>query len=99
MIQEESTEVTGTEELIQIIMRQTTYTHEESKKKLIEMDYDPILVIKDFMGIKPKDSKPQTTHVKSLNQEIYKQIRYKLDESMKQYREKQESKEKNPNVL
>jgi len=82
----------ATDELIQIIMRQTTYTEEEAGEKLAELGYDPILVIKDFMGIKPKEQKPEI--IKSVNQEIYKQIRYKLDESMRQYTEKQNQKEK-----
>ena len=82
------------EELIEIIMRQTTYTEEEAAKKLAEMEYDPILVIKDFMGIKPKETHPKTTTAKSLNQEIYKQIRYKMDESMRQYTEKKDREEK-----
>lgn len=81
-----------TQELIKIIMRQTTYSEEEAERKLIEHNYDAILVIKDFMGIKPKEQKPET--IKSVNQEIYKQIRYKLDESMRQYTEKQNQKEK-----
>jgi DNA-binding ferritin-like protein len=86
----------ATEELIQIIMRQTTYTEEEAGEKLAELGYDPISVIRDFMGIKPKEQKQET--IKSVNQEIYKQIRYKLDESMRQYTEKQNQKENGKDV-
>jgi hypothetical protein len=62
-------------ELIQIIMRQTDYTEEVAREKLIENKYDTILVIKKYMGL--DDKKPET--IKSVNQEIYKQLRYKLN--------------------
>ena len=67
---------------IQTIMAQTTYTEEEAQQKLELFGGDPIKVIKDFMGIKEKPTK-----IKSVNQEIFKQIRYKLDESMRTYAE------------
>ena len=41
-------------------------------------------VLKDYMGIPEK----KETKIKSVNQEIFKQIRLKLDTSMKEYREK-----------
>lgn len=67
---------------INMIMAQTTYTEEEATQKLEMFGGDPIKVIKDFMGIKEKPTK-----IKSINQEIYKQLRYKLDESMKTYQQ------------
>jgi uncharacterized protein YllA (UPF0747 family) len=73
------------DELVNSIITQTTYTKKEAEEKLIECDYDYIKVIKNFMGIK-KEINEKT--INSLNQEIYKQIRYKLDSSMKEYREK-----------
>jgi hypothetical protein len=69
------------QELIQIILRQTDYTEEIAKEKLIENNGDHILVIKKYMGLDDKKQEP----VKSLNQEIYKQLRYKLDSSMREY--------------
>jgi hypothetical protein len=68
---------------IDMIMSQTTYTNEEAQQKLDMFGGDPIKVIKDFMGIKEKP-----TQIKSVNQEIFKQIRYKLDESMRNYNQK-----------
>lgn len=65
---------------VNMIMSQTTYTEEEAQQKLEMFGGDPIRVIKDFMGIKEKP-----IQIKSVNQEIFKQIRYKLDESMKIY--------------
>ena len=58
---------------INIIIRQTNYTKEEARSKLIELN-DPILVIKDYMN--PNFSKKnKEKEIKSLNQEIYSQIR------------------------
>ena len=57
-----------------MILRQTNYTEIEAEEKLSIFNEDPILVIKDFLGIKEKRVKP----ILSLNQEIYKQLRYKL---------------------
>ena len=74
------------DEKIQIIMRQTDYNFETSKEKLIENDYDHLKVIKNYFGIVDKKS----TLVKSTNQEIYRQIRSKLDESMREYNERKE---------
>ena len=68
---------------VDIIMRQTTYTNDECLEYLTQLNGDHINVIKQFLGIKPKQSS-----IKSVNQEIYKQIRYKLDSSMKEYNNK-----------
>ena len=68
---------------VDLIMRQTAYSREQALEYLKEFDGDYINVIKQFMGIKPKP-----TTIKSLNQEIYKQIRTKLDTSMKEYNAK-----------
>jgi hypothetical protein len=73
-------------ENIYIIMRQTDYNFEKAKEKLIEQNYDHLKVIKDFLGVKEK--KP--TVLNSKNQEIYRQIRHKLDSSMREYNERKE---------
>ena len=44
-------------------------------------------VLKDYMGI-PEKKTDSGTKIKSINQEIYKQIRHTLDSSMREYREK-----------
>ena len=83
-----------TEELdnkIQIIMRQTNYTYEESKQKLQDYQYNEIKVLKSFMGILEKKKTP----IKSINQEIYRQIRYRLDASMSEYNKKKECEQQN----
>lgn len=70
---------------IKHIMTQTNYSEEEAKSKLQEFSNDFMMVLKDYMGI---PIQKQTNGVKSVNQEIYKQIRYNLDQTMKDYREK-----------
>lgn len=71
-------------EMIQKIIRQTDYTEKKALQKLEEFNYDYILVLKDYFGIPiQKEEK-----IKSVNQEIYKQIRYKLNNSLKEYNEK-----------
>jgi hypothetical protein len=75
---------------IDIILRQTDYTEIEAREKLILYNYDHIKVIKSFFGIQEKKEKSIT----SVNQEIYKQIRFKLDATMREYnkfKEKQQT--------
>ena len=69
---------------LQIVLSQTNYTEEEAINKLKLYNCDYMKVIREYMGI--PDKKPQK--VKSVNQEIFKQIRTTLDCSMKEYREK-----------
>jgi hypothetical protein len=71
------------EEYIQIIIRQTSYNYEQSKSKLLEFNFDYEEVIKDFMGIKKKDTVCNTS-----NQQRYKMIRQSMDKQMKNYHEK-----------
>lgn len=66
---------------VQIILRQTDYTEENAKEKLIEYNNDPMKVIRAYLGIAEKKA-PQVT---SVNQEIYKQLRYRLDGAMRDY--------------
>lgn len=77
-------------EKINMIMRQTDYDYDTSYSKLTDAHYDHIKVIKAYLGITEKKAPAQKTT--SINQEIYKQIRHKLDDSMKSYNHKQEEK-------
>jgi hypothetical protein len=73
-----------TEELvkkIQLILRQTDYNEEIARDKLEEFKYDELKVIRAYLGLPDKKEAP----IKSVNQEIYKQMRYKLDENMRDY--------------
>ena len=60
---------------VQIILRQTDYPEDKAREKLKEYNYDYILVIKAFLGITEKKALP----IKSVNQEIYKQLRQQLN--------------------
>jgi len=74
-------------EKIQKIIRQTDYNEEEAKEKLIENGFDEILTIKAYLGITEK----KISQVTSVNQEIYKQLRYKLDNNMRDYKTRVEN--------
>jgi len=73
------------EQDVKKILSHTNYSEEEATKKLKLFNYDYMKVIRDYMGI---SEKKQQNKVKSINQEIYRQLRIKLDNSMKEYREK-----------
>jgi hypothetical protein len=77
------------DEKISVIMRQTDYDEMIANAKLIEYNYDHIKVIKTYLGITEKKA---PVAQKSVNQEIYKQLRHKLDSSMKGYLQSQEEK-------
>jgi gas vesicle protein len=73
------------EKYIKHIMSQTNYDEETARAKLQEFNGDFMQVLKDYMGIPVKKD---TNKISSVNQEIYKQIRHSLDQTMKDYREK-----------
>jgi hypothetical protein len=66
---------------IQKVLRQTDYTYEEAREKLKQHNFDELATIRAYFGIPEK----KTQEVKSINQEIYKQLRKKLDSNMKDY--------------
>jgi len=72
-------------ECITKVMSQTNYDEATAKLKLSEFGFSVTRVLRDYMGIPDVKIVPK---IKSVNQEIYKQIRYTLDSSMKVYREK-----------
>jgi hypothetical protein len=74
------------DEKVQIILRQTDYTKEIAIEKLKENNFDELKVIRLYFGIAEKNNKP----MKTINQEIYKQIRYRLDSNMRDYHERVE---------
>lgn len=80
------------DEKIQMVLRQTDYTADQAKQKLEAFDYNEINVIKDYMGIDIKKQESNNKQSSSINQQIYKQIRTKLDGSMREYREKKNEK-------
>jgi len=72
------------EDKVQVILRQTDYNEEQAREKLKEYGFDEIATIKAYLGITEKKA-PQ---IKSVNQEIYKQLRSKLDSNMRNYQER-----------
>tara|TARA_Y100000389_G_C17184452_1_gene375661 strand:+ start:175 stop:462 length:288 start_codon:yes stop_codon:yes gene_type:complete len=79
-------------ELVEIVMRQTDYSKEESVLKLQENEYDPLKVIRSFMNpenkVFYKETVPTTT-----NQMMYREIRTMLDTANANYRKKKELEE------
>lgn len=73
------------EKHLKTVMSQTNYTEEIAREKLKLFNCDYMRVIRDYMGIPEKKEEKK---VKSVNQEIFRQIRTKLDGSMKEYRDK-----------
>jgi len=69
------------EELISIIQGQTDYSKLEAREKLIEFNMDHIKVIKKYLNIPEK----KESQIKSIQQEMYKQMRLKLDDSIKEF--------------
>jgi hypothetical protein len=75
-------DIAKVQEKIDMIKRQTDCTDDvEIFQKLIEMEDDHIRVIKFYLGITTAPNKTK----KTVNQEIYAQIRHKMDISMKKY--------------
>tara|TARA_B100001094_G_C17584088_1_gene508791 strand:- start:163 stop:399 length:237 start_codon:yes stop_codon:yes gene_type:complete len=61
------------DKLITTIITQTEYSREFAIEKLKEFKYDYMAVIRDYLGTNKKATKP-----KSLNQQIYREIRHHL---------------------
>jgi hypothetical protein len=79
------------EDLVERIMRQTDYTKEQCLEKIEQHKMNEINIIREYMGI-PLEKTKQNKSV-SLNQEIYRQIRYKMNTSMDEYNKKKENEE------
>jgi len=69
--------------IIQSIIDKTNYSREEAGQKFAEANGDYKKVLRDFLISPPK---------KSINQQIYTQMRLRLDESMRDYNERKENK-------
>lgn len=87
MISTRIQEITDDEirKLCDIVHRQTDYTISQIMDKLIEYDYNHIDIIKDYMGVVV--TKPYK--IESIQQEIYKQMRLKLDAATKGFNDDQ----------
>ena len=75
-------------EKIAIISRQIDICEIEIGEKLKEFEMDHIKTIKFFLNIPEKPTEP----IKSIQKEMYKQMRLKLDDSVREFNLKQEQK-------
>ena len=83
---EQKTIETENEKFIHIVCSQTNYNKAEAFNKLCENNFDYVKVIRDY--IKTNEKEQNINKVKSINQEIYKQIRHNLDHSSLQYQKR-----------
>lgn len=79
-------------ELIKLVMRQTDYTEETVKQKLIEWNNNYIKVIKEY--INPNFDKKSEKIYKSTNQGVMTEIRGFMDKINRDYYRKKELTEK-----
>ena len=82
--------------LIEMIVRQTSYTFEEAERELIKNDNNYIKVIKQGLGINKKEKTEETINV---NQSIYKEIRTLMDKSSMNYLINREQQEKKREII
>jgi len=72
------------EERIQIVSRQTDYTIDEIRENLLKHNYDTIKCIKEYLSQSSttnntKNMKTDKKNEKSVNQQIYTELRKKLE--------------------
>ena len=80
-----------TQELIDMVIRQTDYNQETAYQKLLEFNNDIMAVIRDYMKPTGSGSMPVNTsnEIKgSKNQQIYKEIRGMMDNAARNYEER-----------
>ena len=77
-------------EKLGIVARQTDYDEDTIRQKLIDSNYDHMAVIKEYLGLNKKVDKKEISPIPSVNQEIYKQIRKRMEIS--DYNKKQDEK-------
>lgn len=76
------------EEQIDMILRQTNYNKETAEQKLKDHTGDILSVIREYMG--PSRVNKPCSNMRSVNQQIYKEIRGMMDEASKTYEAKKE---------
>ena len=67
-------------EMIEMVTRQTEYDYDKAKEKLEQNDWNYTKVIREYIGI-TETPEPK----KTLNQEIFKQIRNHMDLASSNY--------------
>ena len=74
--------VDNNEELVEIVLRQTTLSRDEVIERLEKNENNYVKVIEEFMGINKNKQKNNLT----LNQQIYKEIRTVMDNASNNFR-------------
>tara|TARA_B100000214_G_C23880354_1_gene586945 strand:- start:493 stop:855 length:363 start_codon:yes stop_codon:yes gene_type:complete len=83
------------DEICKMIMRQTDYSYEESKDKLINENYDYLKVIKKYMtNDNEKSDNSKKYKPKTVNQKIYTELRGFMDNTAEQYEKRKLQSEK-----
>tara|TARA_A100001011_G_C14278607_1_gene830506 strand:- start:1759 stop:2139 length:381 start_codon:yes stop_codon:yes gene_type:complete len=83
------------DEVCKMIMRQTDYSYEESKDRLLKENYDYLKVIKKYVTNDGEQiNKSQENQSKSVNQKIYSELRGFMDNTAEQYEKRKRKAEK-----
>jgi hypothetical protein len=77
-----------------IVMRQTDYSESVADEKLELYKYDVMAVVREFMNPNKVVNEDNDTIVKSVNQQIYGEIRGMMDTASWRYRKNKEEEEK-----
>ena len=72
-------------ESVDMICRQTEYTEDEAREKLEKNNYNYQLVLNEYFGIKESPKKEKT-----INQQIYGEIRNLMDTGARNFRQEQD---------
>jgi len=82
--------------LKEIVMRQTDYSQEQALEKLKQHNNDIMSIVREYMGVSAITKKNE---LKSVNQQIYKEIRTLMDDAAASYKIKKETQQLEPNKL
>ena len=86
------------EETCKMIMRQTDYSYEESREKLIKENFNYLTVIQKYVTGETTQSKSETTPTetsnKTVNQHIYSELRNFMDTAAVGYEQRKRRAEK-----
>ena len=74
--------VDNNEELVEIVLRQTTLSRDEVIERLSKNENNYLNVIEEFMGI----NKNKQKNIITVNQQIYKEIRAVMDGAANNFR-------------
>ena len=75
-------------DLKDMIMRQTDYTAEIALENMAEYHQDPVAVIREYLGRDLPANFKKEPPLKTINQQIYQEIRHLMDDAATTYREK-----------